>query len=164
MTRAAKRAERAAVDAGSGTHDADGAPDAPFYRAGLRFECQPSCGACCAQPGKVYVTRDEVKALAAHRGLGIAEFRRRFVRRERGALLLADRPEGGCVFLGPDLRCGVYPARPTQCRTYPFWPEIIADAATWEWEGLKCPGIGKGDVILADEIEVRSRETSSERV
>lgn len=130
-------------------------PPQPFYQAGLRFACQPDCGACCARPGEVRVTREEIRALAAHEQLGIAEFRRSYVKRERGQLRLADGPDGACVFLQADGRCGVYAARPTQCRSYPFWPEILVDPLRWELEGLRCPGIGRGDLIPLDEILTR---------
>jgi len=130
-----------------------------FPQTGLRFQCLPNCGNCCAQPGEVFVTRDEIRAMAAHQGLPIREFRRRYVRRAGGELTLIGREDGGCVFLGDDRRCKVYPARPTQCRTYPFWPEVLADATTWEWEGLKCPGIGTGDIVPLEAI-MEMREAS----
>ena len=31
-------------------------------------------------------------------------------------------------------RCLVYEARPVQCATYPYWPEIMARHRGWEWE------------------------------
>ncbi len=36
------------------------------------------------------------------------------------ALMALAQRDGACVFLGPDERCGVYPARPGNCRVYPF--------------------------------------------
>ena len=40
-------------------------------------------------------------------------------------------------------KCGVYDARPTQCRTFPFWPENINENS---WDDLKsaCPGVDVG--------------------
>jgi hypothetical protein len=49
--------------------------------------------------------------------------------------------------------CGIYEARPTQCRTWPFWPEIM-DAKAWKKDVVEfCPGVGKGALISGDEIE-----------
>jgi hypothetical protein len=36
------------------------------------------------------------------------------------ALMALAQQGGGCVFLGSDERCGVYSARPGNCRVYPF--------------------------------------------
>jgi len=87
------------------------------------------------------------------------QFRKRYLRRVHGRYSLIDKPSGheplsgGCIFLGEDLKCTVYEARPDQCRTYPFWPHLLASQLSWEWESLKCPGIGKGNLIPASEIK-----------
>lgn len=125
-----------------------------FTAAGLRFACQPDCGACCSRPGQVRLDRAEARAMAAALAMGQAAFRRRWMVNVRGALRLVDGPDGACPFLGEDLRCRVYEARPAQCRRYPFWPELLTDAATWEWEALRCPGIGQGPLISVEEIAV----------
>ena len=43
--------------------------------------------------------------------------------------------------------CTVYEQRPEQCRTFPFWPEIVERKATWNRTARYCPGIGKGPLI-----------------
>jgi Fe-S-cluster containining protein len=50
-------------------------------------------------------------------------------------------------------QCSVYEARPNQCRTWPFWPEVM-NAKSWKKDVADfCPGVGKGPVIPAKEIE-----------
>ena len=50
-------------------------------------------------------------------------------------------------------RCGVYQARPTQCRTWPFWPENM-NSKSWKENVLNfCPGISKGLIINKNNIE-----------
>ncbi|KAJ1430089.1 hypothetical protein B484DRAFT_396069 [Ochromonadaceae sp. CCMP2298] len=58
-----------------------------------------------------------------------------------------------CVFLDDDgKRCTVYNARPIQCRTYPWWPNMIANADAWaveavlpeEGSAVLAPGLGDG--------------------
>ena len=40
----------------------------------------------------------------------------------------------GCIFLNEDNTCQIYEARPIQCSTYPFWPNILASRAAWNNE------------------------------
>jgi Fe-S-cluster containining protein len=61
-------------------------------------------------------------------------------------------PNHDCVFLGPE-GCTVYPARPVQCATYPFWSTVVADEQSWEEERRWCPGIGKGPLHTKEEID-----------
>ena len=133
---------------------ADPTPPLPFPAVGLHFACQPDCGACCSRPGQVRLDRAEARAMAVALAMGQAAFRRQWVVNAGGSLRLVDGPDGACPMLGEDRRCRVYEARPAQCRRYPFWPELLADAATWEWEALRCPGIGKGQLISVEEIAV----------
>ena len=64
-----------------------------------------------------------------------------------------------CPFLQEDQRCGIYPVRPKQCATWPFWEENLERE---NWEGSVkdcCPGIGKGKLHSAAEVERVARET-----
>ena len=55
-------------------------------------------------------------------------------------------PKGqGCPFLDEG-KCTVHAIRPEQCRTYPFWPEILTSPRDWKAESKYCEGIsGEGD-------------------
>lgn len=37
--------------------------------------------------------------------------------------------------------CSIYSVRPAQCRTYPFWPEIVQSPHHWAAESARCEGI-----------------------
>lgn len=66
--------------------------------------------------------------------------------------LKADDTQADCLFL-ENKRCGVYEARPTQCRTWPFWPEVL-NSKSWSKEVASfCPGVGKGKTWSAEEIQ-----------
>ena len=40
-----------------------------------------------------------------------------------------------CIFLDKHTnQCQIYEARPTQCRTYPFWPSIVESVQDWNDE------------------------------
>jgi len=64
---------------------------------------------------------------------------------------LKEKQNYNCIFLGSD-GCEVYEARPSQCRTYPFWESILEEESGWEKEGAECPGIGHGPLASAEKI------------
>lgn len=118
----------------------------PWFRDGLRFECT-RCGRCCGgAPGFVWVTAEETAALARRLGLSEGEFRRTYTRRVDGyGTSLVETDDYDCVFLDAERGlCTVYEDRPRQCRTYPFWDQVLASPATWEIEAEHCPGINEG--------------------
>ncbi len=120
-------------------------PAGLWYADGVRFRCQgPECGACCSGrhgPGAVWVDRTERQRLAQLLALSLDGFRRRYVRNIEGRPSLRERGNHDCIFYRPGEGCGVYAARPTQCRTYPFWGRVLASPRTWELEAEACPGI-----------------------
>ena len=129
--------------------------DPPWYQDGLRFTCT-QCGKCCTgAPGFVWVTDEEIDALAAARGMKRSEFVAVHTYKTRGKVSLRERPNGDCIFYDADKGCTVYAARPTQCRTWPFWDSNLTTPERWaETEGI-CPGSGEGDVIPVEEITRR---------
>src|SRR3954471_17704981 len=112
----------------------------------LRFACQPGCTRCCRVKGFVYLTEADLVSAAAYVGLTPAEFETKYVIRYRSLLRLRRNPKSECHFLGEG-GCSIHPAKPTQCRLYPFWPELVESRKAWEAESLACPGIGKGELI-----------------
>ena len=147
--------------------------NAPWYASGLDFTCT-TCGNCCTGgPGYVWVTDAEVERAAAHLGLGLPEFKKTYCRRVSGKVSFKEvrRPTGNhdCVFLteipvdpasaaaaaGRELEpgdpvpltrrvCGIYPVRPLQCRTWPFWPENLVTESAWKRAARGCPGMDRG--------------------
>ncbi|MFO8006576.1 MAG: YkgJ family cysteine cluster protein [Candidatus Brocadiia bacterium] len=123
-----------------------------WYADGLRFECV-RCGKCCGgAPGYVWVDDDDIQQMAEHLGMGEREFLERYCRRVRWRISLRERPNGDCVLLGQD-GCTVYPVRPPQCRTFPFWSHLLRSRRRWERAVAECPGIGRGRLYPAEEIQ-----------
>lgn len=128
--------------------------DAPWYARGLRFSCTGS-GKCCTVHGDyayVFLTRDEERRIAEGLGLTLRQFRRRHTYRPvlQGRSLRF--PDGHCTFL-LGRRCSIYETRPQQCRTWPFWEENL-DPQVWQDAVASfCPGVGRGRVYTAEEIE-----------
>jgi Fe-S-cluster containining protein len=133
--------------------------DEPWYHDGLRFACI-RCGACCTgAPGFVWVERDEMARLAEFRGEPIEQFTRRYVRRIGDRYSLIERPGGDCVFWDRGAGCTVYPARPIQCQTWPFWPENLATPQAWQRVQRVCPGAGRGRWFSVEQIEAEAART-----
>ena len=131
----------------------------PWYDKGLRFSCT-RCGNCCRNHGAytyVYLMPQDVSAIALHLGMSEAAFLEAHCQREDGWVTLRmDSP--ACAFLGPGNTCAIYPVRPKQCATWPFWKENL-QRATWEGEvKADCPGIDKGELHSRAEIERIVRE------
>jgi len=49
--------------------------------------------------------------------------------------------------------CMIYRVRPSQCRTWPFWPENLTNPNAWNKAAQKCPGINRGRLYSFEEIE-----------
>ncbi len=124
-------------------------------REGLHFECT-GCAFCCGgSPGFVWLSAEDLARLCRHCALSEREFLEAFCRYvdtgEGRAVSLREKPGYDCIFL-ENGRCAVYEARPLQCRTYPFWEEIVNSEKAWNDEALSCPGIGKGKKVQPEMI------------
>ncbi len=132
----------------------------PWYRDGLSFRCT-QCGNCCTgAPGYVWLTRDEIDGIAAF--LNRKELGPEHLRRVGSKYSLTeDRRTGDCCFLKrlPDGKrvCGIYPVRPLQCRTWPFWDDNLESPDTWADAATGCPGMNKGPRHTFVQIEVRRK-------
>lgn len=130
-------------------------PADPWYADGLRFTCT-QCGKCCTgAPGYVWVDDAEVAALAKARGEPVREFVAVYTRAARGKRTLREKENGDCVFWEAGRGCTVYPVRPRQCRTWPFWESNVETPEAWDRAVEICPGSGGGELIPAEEITRR---------
>lgn len=121
----------------------------------MRFTCQPGCTRCCTQKGWVYLGAEDVPRLAEFLGMSEEAFRRQYVYATKYRLRL--RNPGQCPFLKAD-GCSVHPAKPTQCRTFPFWPELIHNKQEMEETAQWCPGIGQGKLVSIETLKTSARE------
>ena len=129
---------------------------APWYEAGLGFACT-QCGNCCSgAPGYVFVSAEEMARIAEF--LGQPALTERQLRRVGRRWSLTERRNGDCTFLkevdGKRI-CGIYPVRPLQCRTWPFWDALLESPDTWNAAAKGCPGMNKGPSHTFVQIEVR---------
>jgi Fe-S-cluster containining protein len=147
------------------------AADKPWYENGLDFTCT-TCGNCCTGgPGFVFVEDHEIELAANHLNIDVETFRKQYCRQVGTRISLKEvrQPSGlhDCIFLteipakegakkkkasleaGESVPlnrrvCAIYPVRPLQCRTWPFWPENMRSKAAWDRAAKGCPGMNRG--------------------
>ena len=123
----------------------------------MRFSCQPGCTRCCTQKGWVYLSEEDVPRLAAFLDMSVGDLERQYVYRTKHTRRLRKPRQGQCPFLRAD-GCSVHPAKPTQCRAFPFWPELIESQEELQQTARWCPGVGKGDLVPVKTLEESARE------
>jgi uncharacterized protein len=126
-----------------------------WYKDGLRFTCT-RCGHCCTgEPGFVWVDDADLAAIAELRGETVEEVKALYTRWTDRGRTLREKLGGDCVFYDREAGCTVYPVRPPQCRTWPFWESNLESPETWQHTCQVCPGSGQGELIPAEEITRR---------
>lgn len=104
--------------------------------------CKTCPGNCCnGVSGNIWVSPIEIERIAEYLKIKREEFIPDYLRRINNRFSIKELRTGdnyACVFFDKEKNdCGIYPVRPEQCRTFPFWP--------WFREHLKevleeCPG------------------------
>lgn len=125
-----------------------------WYANGLRFECT-GCGNCCGGfPGFVWVTPENVRQIAAYLEMTPEACALTYVRKIKDKYSLREKLQHDCVFLerpAPgQTRCRIYPVRPTQCRTWPYWDANLTSPRAWTEASQSCPGMCDGKAPLHD--------------
>lgn len=138
----------------------------PWYKDGLRFKCT-ECGKCCTgASGFVWITLEEMEAMAASLGISLQIFKRKYIRsRDNRYALIEKKGENGdyaCIFL-QGRKCQVYKARPNQCRTFPWWKENLTSEASWKLAAKECEGINDEAPLVPYEslIHLRASDVGS---
>lgn len=122
----------------------------------LRFKCT-GCGKCCTGGDDYYIAMSRTEASHIRKYLNITEawFSRRYVTHLTRNTLTARIREGRCTFLNKEGKCRIYHLRPVQCRTYPYWPELLESTQAWNNEAKHCEGINLGTVVPINDIELK---------
>jgi Fe-S-cluster containining protein len=133
-----------------------------FFDQGIHFECQ-QCGVCCTgDPGIIYVGRDEIHRIAENISMDISPFIERYLYPFRTGYSIKEHPDGRCLFYEDG--CTIYPVRPDQCKTYPFWFENLRSIKKWKRLARECPGIGSGPLYSKEKILVIVQSTMAAAV
>jgi Fe-S-cluster containining protein len=133
-----------------------------WWNDGLPFDCT-QCGKCCHGRGDVahvYVNYQERKRLAEHLGISLPEFNKAYTQAEDTGHRTLRFVDGHCIFLdGPT--CTVHEAKPVQCRTWPFWDELLESEETYREQVLDfCAGSQvDGPMVSAESIRAQMEAT-----
>jgi Fe-S-cluster containining protein len=146
---------------------------AEWYSSGLRFTCS-ACGKCCSgSAGFVSFSRAEGEQMAARLGISTSQFYAEYTRDAgSGARQLKEVQTAhglDCILLERGAngagagKCSVYSDRPTQCKTFPFWPENIESAEAWAEtkRDVPCAGMGTGKLHTLEEITTIAAEDAA---
>jgi len=105
----------------------------------------------------VWVKPEEAERIVQRLGMSLEDFYAGYTRQVGGRTTLTERANGDCVLL-KDGRCRVYELRPSQCKTFPFWPWHLDAPGDWEEVARECPGVNKGRLYTCEEIQTLARK------
>jgi Fe-S-cluster containining protein len=105
----------------------------------IKFSCK-KCGKCCAV-GFIYLKKGEAEKIASHLGMPAQQFKKQHTE----WFLFLGRAlkwgnSGACFFL-KNRQCSIYPVRPSQCSTWPYWKRLVASRKELERAKTYCKGL-----------------------
>lgn len=128
----------------------------------LHFKCT-GCGKCCSNEGEVWLDIDEFVQISDQFNLSTTEFLEKYVSHIKSDWTKLkeqnDSSKNGgssCIFLAEDMKtCSIYKSRPTQCRTYPYWPQILLSENSWKDEVVSPNLDDSQDMIIPESIKTK---------
>ena len=128
----------------------------------MDFSCQ-RCSKCCRiDPGAVFLTKTDLENISNHLSLSNEQFLKKYcrtiIKSNKIVISLLEKPNYDCIFWDKK-GCIIYNVRPTQCKTYPFWPAIVESISSWNDESKRCKGINKkGNLTTEDKFNLYKME------
>ena len=107
--------------------------------------CESCDGNCCrGESGYIWVTKKEIEEIADFLQMDKKDFMEQCLKKVGYRFTLKEIRQGEeylCLFFDPKKkRCEIYPVRPRQCRTFPFW-EQCKDPKNLQKVCEECKGI-----------------------
>lgn len=105
--------------------------------------CESCEGRCCTgESGYIYVSKSEIIAISDLLELDVNDFTTRYLFKKGYKYSIKERVYNGsheCIFYDRESNgCKIYDARPTQCKTFPFWDYYKTRVDELK---LECPGV-----------------------
>ena len=105
--------------------------------------CESCAGRCCTgESGYIYVTKVEIENIAKLLEMDVREFVNQYLFKKMYKYSIKEKKKGDeyeCVFYDASANgCTIYDARPSQCKTFPFWDYYKKRVDELK---LECPGI-----------------------
>ena len=125
-----------------------------WYNQGLKFSCK-GCGKCCGgAPGYVWIDNTEITTISKHLKIEEKDFIKKYTRRIVYRISLKEQDNYDCIFLR-DNKCMIYPVRPIQCQSYPWWDCNLKSQQSWDDAARTCKGMRdkKGKLYSKEEIQ-----------
>ena len=72
-----------------------------------------------------------------------------------GEMRLSNPLDVDCHFLEEN-GCSIHHAKPLQCRTFPYWPELVDRKRNWKSAARFCPGIGEGPLVQIEQVRAQA--------
>jgi len=109
------------------------------FNADACKNCEGNC--CIGESGYIWVTPKEIEEIAKFLKMDTEFFRKNCLIKAGYKFSIREKPyKNGfaCMFFDKNKGCMIYPVRPKQCRTYPFWDYFKTHLDELKKE---CPGI-----------------------
>ncbi|MCP4971877.1 MAG: YkgJ family cysteine cluster protein [Arcobacter sp.] len=86
--------------------------------------CQGKC--CIGESGNIWINKFEIENLSKHLNITLNDLRIKYLEKRGYKYSIKEvqlsEDNYACVFFNLNKKqCSIYEARPTQCRTFPFW-------------------------------------------
>jgi len=106
--------------------------------------CHSCGGACCrGESGYIWTKYQEMQNIATFLDMNLETFTQNYIKKVKHRYSLVEKKisedDYACIFFDTEkLQCSIYPVRPLQCRTFPFWEQFKNNQ---EEVRRECPGI-----------------------
>jgi hypothetical protein len=96
------------------------------------------------------VGKDELPRIAKYLSIKVPLFIEKYLYPIKNGYSIRELADGRCSFY--ENGCTIYPVRPDQCKTFPFWFENLRSVKKWNRICKECPGIGCGPLYSKEQI------------
>ena len=89
--------------------------------------CESCAGNCCiGESGYIWINKNEIETLAKYLNISTKDLKKKVLfkigyKYSIKEIKLGDNSFACCFFNLEKKQCSIYPVRPNQCRTFPFW-------------------------------------------